>query len=126
MSPDTCLQKQCIIFFLREHSAGTPDCSVPFSLKTPAGSDMIFDFSAPENSCCYLDNRQHSLVVVWIGLDLEALRRISVDDGVDGSPRLGGRVVSVVHRQVDHVACRTFIHRCLELLAKKNRRQCVF
>lgn len=66
----------------------------------------------------YLDNRQHSLIVVWVGLNLKALRRVSTDYRVHGSPRCCGRIVSVIYRQVDHNARWALIHMSFKLLGE--------
>ncbi len=69
----------------------------------------------------YLDNRQHSLIIVWVGLDLKALCGISVDYRVGSSPRPRVWVVSVVYCQVDHHTRRALMHLCLKLLEERER-----
>lgn len=64
----------------------------------------------------YLDNRQHSLVIVWIGLDLKALCGIPVNYRVGSSPRPCVWVIPVIYSQVDHHTCRAFVHVRLKLL----------
>lgn len=66
-------------------------------------------------SARYLDDGEHALVVVRVGVDLEALRRISVDDGEEGPTGSRGRIVSVVHAQVDHDTGGALLHEGLEL-----------
>lgn len=64
-------------------------------------------------------------------MDLKAASGIPLDDGVDGSSRASGRVVPVVHRQVDHHACRALVDERFELrgprrgslLARKSKRK---
>lgn len=63
----------------------------------------------------YLHHRHHALVVVRVGLDLEALAHVAVDDGVDGPPGAGRWVVPVVHRQVHDDTRRALVHGRLEL-----------
>lgn len=48
-------------------------------------------------------------------MDLEALRGISVDDGEEGPAGSRGRIVSVVHAQVDHDTGGALLHEGLEL-----------
>lgn len=64
----------------------------------------------------YLDDWQHSFIIVWISLDLEALFRISTDYRVNGSPCPRGWIVSVVYCQVYHYARRTLVYVGLKLL----------
>lgn len=65
--------------------------------------------------CGYLDNREHALIVVGVGLDFEVLSGVTVDDGVNGSPRSRRRVISVIHSQVDRHTCGALVHIGLEL-----------
>lgn len=63
----------------------------------------------------HLDNREHSLVVVQVGVDLEAASWIPLDDGVDGPSCARGRVVPVIDGEVDDHARRAFIDKGFEL-----------
>lgn len=63
----------------------------------------------------HLDDGEHSLVIVQVGVDLKAAGGIPLDDGVDGSPGARGRVVPVVDRQVDHHTRRALVDKRLEL-----------
>ena len=71
----------------------------------------------------YLDNRQHSFVIVWISLDFKALCRISVDYRVDSSPCPCGWVVSIIYCQVDHHTRHALMHMSLELLGNRQTRR---
>lgn len=63
----------------------------------------------------YLDHREHALVGLWVGVDLEALPRISIDDGVCSPPGSCGRVVFVFHCQVDNDPHSSLLHCGLKL-----------
>lgn len=80
------------------------------SVAPPQGGDV----TRPEGGL-HLDNGEHSLVIVQVGVDLKAASGIPFDDGVDGSSRAGGRVVPVVDRQVDHHARRALVDKRFEL-----------
>lgn len=69
----------------------------------------------------YLDDGKHSLIIVRVGVDLKALRRISVNDGVKGPPGSRGWIISVVNAQVDHDTGRALLHICLELRRHADR-----
>jgi len=69
----------------------------------------------------YLGNRQHSLIIVWVGLDFEAQCGITVNYRVHRSPRPGVWVVPVVHGQVDHHSRRALVHVRLKLLQDTDR-----
>lgn len=71
----------------------------------------------------YLDNGEHSLVVVWVSLDLKALCGISIDYRVDCSPCSCGWVVSIIYCQVDHHARHALVHVGLKLSGGKQTRQ---
>lgn len=68
----------------------------------------------------YLDNRQHSFVIVGVGLDLKALCGISVNYRVGSSPRPRVWVISVVYCQVDYHTRRALVHICLKLLEERE------
>lgn len=67
----------------------------------------------------YLDHREHSLVGLWVGVDLEALPRIPIDDGVCGPPGSCCRVIFVFHCQVDNDSHGSLLHRGLKLWTKQ-------
>lgn len=68
----------------------------------------------------HLDNGEHPLIIVQVGVDLEAARGIPFDDGVDGSPGTRGWVVPVVDRQVDHHARRALVDKRFKLRRQKR------
>lgn len=69
----------------------------------------------------YLDDGKHSLIIVWVGVDLKAPRRVSVNDGVKGPPGPSSWIVSVVHAQVDHDTRGALVHVRLELRRHTDR-----
>lgn len=69
----------------------------------------------------HLDDGEHPLVIVQVGVDLEAARGIPFDDGVDGSPGARGRIVPVVDRQVDHHARRALVDKRFKLRSQKRK-----
>lgn len=85
------------------------------SVTPPQGGDV----TRPEG-VLHLDNREHSLVIVQVGVDLKAAGGIPFDDGVDGSSSTSGRVVPVVDRQVDHHARRALVDKRFELRRKRE------
>lgn len=68
----------------------------------------------------YLDHREHALVGLRVGVNFEALPRISVDDGVRGPPCSCCGVIFVLYGQIDNNSHGSFLHRGLELQAKQE------
>lgn len=69
----------------------------------------------------YLDNGEHSLVIIRVGVDLKALSGISFNYRVDSSSSSRGRVVPVVDCEVDHHACRALVDKCFKLRRQTER-----
>lgn len=67
----------------------------------------------------YLDDRQHPLVGLRVGVDFEALPWVSIDDGVGSPPRACGRVVLVFDCQVDNNSHSSFLDCGLKLQTKQ-------
>lgn len=67
----------------------------------------------------YLDHREHALVGLRVGVDLEALPGISIDDGVRGPPGPRRGVIFVLYCQIDNDPHRSFLHCGLELQTKQ-------
>lgn len=68
----------------------------------------------------HLDDRQHSLVGLRVGVDFKALPGVAVDDGVGGPPCARGGVILVFHRQVDDDPHSSFLHGSLKLPRKQT------
>lgn len=69
----------------------------------------------------YLDNGEHSLVIIGVGVDLKALSGISFNYRVDSSSSSRGRVVPVVDCEVDHHTCRPLIDKRFKLRRQRGR-----
>lgn len=69
----------------------------------------------------YLDDREHSFVIVWVGLNLKALCGISVNYRIESSPCSCGWVISVDHGQVDHHTRRALIYIRLKLRRQTDK-----
>lgn len=68
----------------------------------------------------YFDDGEHPLVGLRVGVDLEALPRVPVDDGVGGPPRACGRIVLVFNCQVDNNSHGSFLDCGLKLQTKQT------
>ena len=68
----------------------------------------------------YFDDGEHPLVALRVGVDLEALPRVPVDDGVGGPPRACGRIVLVLNCQVDNNSHGSFLDCGLKLQIKQT------
>lgn len=69
----------------------------------------------------YLDNREHSLVIIRVGVDFKALSGISFNYRVDSSSSSRGRVVPVVDCEVDHHTCRPLVDKRFKLRRQRER-----
>lgn len=63
----------------------------------------------------YFDDGEHPLVGLRVGVDLEALPRVPVDDGVGGPPCTRGGIVLVLNCQVDNNSHGSFLDCGLKL-----------
>lgn len=81
----------------------------------PSREALCLVWREERGKCPYFDNGQHPLVGLRVGVDLETLAWVSIDDGVGSPPRACGGVVLVLNCQVDNNPHGSFLDGGLKL-----------